>query len=67
MLMSTLASAVPGYGYGYATPYPVYPVYPVVDDGYYGDDCGFEIHKYKKWNKWHTAYKIKVKKVWVCE
>ncbi|MBC8036768.1 MAG: hypothetical protein H7X89_06090, partial [Rhizobiales bacterium] len=41
----------PGYGYGY---------------GYYDEDCGWQWVKYKKWNKWHTAFIIKKKKVWTC-
>jgi hypothetical protein len=53
-----------GYGYGYGQPYPYYPV---VGPGYYADDdCGFVVKKVKKWNKWHTAYIVKHKKVWVC-
>jgi hypothetical protein len=63
----------PGIAYGepypYYPAYPAYPVYPVVDDGYYDDggDCGYEWRAYKKWNAYHTAFRIKHKKVWVCE
>jgi hypothetical protein len=40
------------------------PVY--TDYGPYYDDCDYKWVAYKKWNKWHTAYKIKHKKVLVC-
>ncbi len=45
----------PGYGYGY-------------DYGYspYDEECGWQWVKYKKWNKWHTNFVIKHKKVWTC-
>ncbi len=45
-----------GYGYGHGYGY----------GGYYHDDCGWQWVKYRKWNKWHTKYRIKHKKVWVC-
>ena len=35
------------------------------DPGYYGG-CGYDWVAYKKWNPWHTAYKIKYHKVPVC-
>jgi hypothetical protein len=57
-----LGLVAPGFAYG-----EPYPYYPVVDDGYYGEDCGYQWHSYKKWNKWHTAYIVKHKKVLVCE
>ena len=57
---------VPGFAVG--EPYPGYPVYDAgYDDGYYGEDCGYQWHSYKKWNKWHTAYIVKHKKIWMCE
>ena len=34
--------------------------------GGYGGYCHHEYVPYKKWNYWHTAYKIKFKKVLVC-
>ena len=57
---------IPGFAVG--EPYPGYPVYDAgYDDGYYGEDCGYQWQSYKKWNKWHTAYIVKHKKTWVCE
>jgi hypothetical protein len=58
----------------YADPYPVYPVYhdyaPAYDDGYAYDDadedCGYEVRKIRKWNRYHDAYRIVRKRVWVC-
>ncbi len=44
-----------GYGGGYDPGY-----------GYYDEDCGWQWVKYKKWNKWHTKFIIKKKKVWTC-
>lgn len=35
-------------------------------DDDYGSDCGWRWVNVKKWNKWHTAYIIKHKKVWNC-
>ncbi len=32
-----------------------------------GSVCHYEYVPYKKWNYWHTAYKIKFKKVLVCD
>jgi hypothetical protein len=32
-----------------------------------GGFCHYEYVPYKKWNYWHTAYKIKFKKVLVCD
>ena len=60
-----LGLGVPGYGYGYG--YNPYPYYPVVDEGYDDEDCGFVFKKVKIWNKWHTAYIVKTKKIWVCD
>jgi hypothetical protein len=59
---------VPGY---VVDPYPVYrpyPVYPAYDDGYddYDEDCGYEYRKIRKWNRYHDAYRIVRKRVWVC-
>ena len=45
-----------GYGYGYGSPYYAG----------YDDDCGWQIIKVKKWNKWHTAYIVKHKIDWSC-
>jgi len=45
-----------GYGGGYFGP----------GYGYYHEECGWQWVKYKKWNKWHTKYIIKTKKVWAC-
>ena len=61
-----LGVVAPGFAVG--EPYPGYPVYDAgYDDGYYGGDCGYEWHSYKKWNYSHTAYIVKHKKIWVCE
>lgn len=39
-----------------------------VDFGFSGGGfCHYEYVPYKKWNYWHTAYKIKFKKVLVCD
>jgi hypothetical protein len=52
-----------GYGCGYACD-------PGFGGGYYDDsyggDCGWQYIKVKKWNKWHTDFIIKHKKVWSC-
>jgi hypothetical protein len=58
----------------YVEPYPVYPVAPVYhdyapayDDGeYVDDDCGYEVVRVKKWNRYHDAYRIVRKRIWVC-
>lgn len=49
---------VPGISVGYGDGY--------WDGDYYGDDCHYEWKAYKKWNKTHTAFKIKHKQVLVC-
>jgi hypothetical protein len=45
------------------------PRYGYDDDYGYGDDedCGYQWQSYKKWNRYHTAFRIKQKRVWVCE
>ncbi len=48
-----------GFGGGYGGYYG--PSY-----GYYHEECGWQWVKYKQWNKWHTKYIIKKKKVWTC-
>jgi hypothetical protein len=67
-----LGGGYPGY---YPEPYPVYPVYPVMHDGYDGyddydgydsSDCGYEYITVKKWNRYHSRYRILHKRVWVC-
>lgn len=61
----------------YADPYPVYPVYPAApvyhsydngyDDGYDDtEDCGYEVVRTKRWNRYHDAYRIVRKRIWVC-
>ncbi len=57
----------------YADPYPVYPVAPVYhgydggyDEGYDDEDCGYEYVRTKRWNRYHDAYRIVRKRVWVC-
>ena len=49
-----------GFGGGYFGPSYGY------DYGYYNEECGWQWVKYKKWNKWHTKFIIKTKKVWTC-
>jgi hypothetical protein len=34
--------------------------------GYGGYGCGYEWVTYKRWNKWHTAFQWRHKKVYVC-
>jgi opacity protein-like surface antigen len=60
----------PGY---YPEPYPVYnayPVYPAYDTGYDGyddtEDCGYEVVRVKRWNRYHDSYRVLRKRVWVC-
>ena len=45
-----------------------YPAYGYGGYGYspYHEECGWQWVKYKKWNKWHTKFVIKHKKVWTC-
>jgi hypothetical protein len=58
----------------YADPYPVYPAYPVYHDNgpayddseYVDEDCGYEVVRTKRWNRYHDAYRIVRKRVWVC-
>jgi hypothetical protein len=50
-------------GGGYVEPYPTYPV---VEADWDDTDCYYKIVKYKKWNASYTAFKIKKKKVLVC-
>ena len=50
-------------------PAPVYPYYPAVDesdDGYDNADCGYEYITVRKWNRYHTGYRIVHSRVWVC-
>lgn len=52
------------FGFGGYGPYgPLYAGYYSYPFGY---DCGYRWVAYKKWNHWHTAYKIKHKKVLIC-
>ena len=60
-------------GGGYPTYYPepaqVYPVYPATDDSYdeYDNaDCSYEYTTVRKWNHYHTGYRIAHRRVWVC-
>ena len=58
-----------GYPTYYAEPAPVYPVYPATDDSYdeYDNaDCGYEYTTVRKWNRYHTGYRIVHRRVWVC-
>lgn len=60
-----------GEPYPYYPSYHRYPSYPVYDNGYddgYDDnsDCGFEWVNYKRWNRYHTGYRIGHRKVWTC-
>ena len=60
---------VHGFIYGEPYPYyPSYPRYPTYDDNYSddGSDCGYDWVAYRRWNRWHTAYIIKHRRVWVC-
>jgi hypothetical protein len=61
----------------YADPYPVYPAYPVHpvyhgyddgygDEGYVDEDCGYEVVRTKRWNRYHDSYRIVRKRIWVC-
>ena len=56
-------------GGGYPTyvpdPAPVYPYYEG-DDGYDTADCGYEYITVRKWNRYHTGYRIVHRRVWVC-
>jgi hypothetical protein len=58
----------------YAEPYPVYQPHPVYhgyddgygDEGYADEDCGYEVVRTKRWNRYHDSYRIVRKRVWVC-
>jgi hypothetical protein len=53
-----------GYGGGYGGGYGYNGGY--YSDNYYGGDCGWQWVNVKKWNKWHTGFIFKHKKVWSC-
>ena len=58
-----------GYPTYYPQPTPVYPAYPAAydsNDGYDNSDCGYEYTTVRKWNRYHTGYRIVHRRVWVC-
>ena len=52
-------------GYPTYVPEPAYPYYDGYDD-YDTADCGYEYITVRKWNRYHTGYRIVHRRVWVC-
>jgi hypothetical protein len=37
------------------------------DEGYYAQDCGWTWVKAKKWNRTHTRFVLRSKRIWDCQ